>query len=251
MTTFYAAQGVNMSVLFHFPWVRPDAVLTLDERATVLTADNPAGRDDVEFAGTFQPAGGGLIEHVTLVEEDGDHVARLVFDEPVDFSNVLLPQLKATNGVAALFEGDDRIDGSNQGDRLLGAGGSDTINGDRGDDFIRGGEGADVLRGGEGEDRFEYWDASESAVGAADLILGFHGHEGDLIDLFLMDADVGAEGDQAFTLAEAFTGRAGELTVSRLPGVYRVEGDIDGDAVADFQILVMAGGSLGASDFVL
>lgn len=251
MTTFLAAQSVNMSFLFHHPWIKSDAVLTLDPKATVLTADNPVG-DDVEFAGAFPPAGGGLIDFVTRVDPDGAHVARIVFDEPVDFSNVLLPQLRAINGVAALFEGDDRIDGSNEGDRLHGGGGADTITGDSGDDHIRGDGGADVLRGGQGADRFEYVDAADSAVGAADLILGFHGHEGDVIDLFLMDADVNALGDQAFTLVgETFTGAAGEITINRLPGVYRVEGDIDGDAVADFQILVMAGGSLGASDFVL
>jgi hypothetical protein len=250
MTTFLAAQSVDMSSLFHFPWIKADAVLTLDPRATVLTANNRVG-DDVEFAGEFPPAGGGLIDYVTRVDPDGAHVARIVFDEPVDFSNVLLPLLRSTNGVAALFEGDDRIDGSNQGDRLHGGGGADTITGDSGDDHIRGDGGADVLRGGQGEDRFEYVAVSDSGVGAADLILGFHGQEGDLIDLFLIDADVNAAGDQAFTLADAFTGQAGELTVNRLPGVFRVEGDIDGDAVADFQILVMAGGTLGAAEFVL
>lgn len=250
MTTFLAAQGVDMSSLFHYPWVKADAVLTLDPRATVLTADNRVG-DDVEFAGAFPPAGGGLIDFVTRVDPDGAHVARIVFDEAMDFSNVLLPLLRSTNGVASLFEGDDRIDGSNDGDRLHGGGGADTITGDSGDDHIRGDGGADVLRGGQGEDRFEYVSASDSGVGAADLILGFHGHEGDVIDLFRMDADANTAGDQAFTLAESFTGQAGELTISRLPGVFSVEGDIDGDAVADFQILVMAGGSLGASDFLL
>jgi len=250
MTTFLAAQSVNMTSLFHFPWVRPDAVLTLDPRATVLTADNAVG-DDVEFAGEFPPAGGGLIDTVTQVDPDGAHIARIVFDEPVDFSGVLLPQLMATNGVAALFEGDDRIDGSKGGDRLHGAGGADTISGDAGDDFIQGGAGADVLRGGQGADSFEYLDASDSAAGAPDLILGFHGHEGDRIALFQMDADVITPGDQEFThVGEAFTGMAGELIINRLPGVFRVEADLDGDAVADFSLLVMAGGSLTGADFI-
>lgn len=250
MTTFLAAQSVDMSGMFHFPWIRPGAVLTLEGPKADLHVDNPVG-DDLDLTGEFPPAGGGFVDFVTRVDPDGEHVARIVFDQPLDVTEVL-SQLQATNGVAAWFAGDDRIDGSRQGDRLHGAGGDDTISGGGGDDFINGGEGADVLRGGQGADRFEYLDAFESTPDAPDLILGFHGHAGDRIDLFQIDADVNTQGDQAFTHAgEAFTGMAGELIVNRLPGVFRVEGDVDGDAVADISILVMAAGSLTSADFIL
>ena len=251
MTTFLAAQGVNMTELFHFPWIRPGAVLTLEGKMTDLHVDNPVGRDDLELTGDFPPAGGGAIDYITRIDPEGAHVGRIIFDEPIGVGP-LLTQLRTTNGVAALFEGDDRIEGSKDGDRLHGGGGADTMSGGGGDDFIQGGEGADVLRGGQGADRFEYLAASESGPEAPDLILAFHRQDGDQIDLFLMDADLTTDGDQAFAYAgRAFSGQAGELIINRQPGAFRVEADLDGDAQADFSLLVMAGGSLTAADFVL
>lgn len=257
MTTFVAAESVNMTSLFHYPWIRPGAVSSFEPRAGVATQvafDNPVG-DDVRLEGHFTIAdgavSGGRVDSVSLVTPEGEAVATIGFESSRELGEVL-PQLQVHNGVASLFAGDDAIKGSNGPDRLHGLDGADTILGGRGDDFLQGGDGADVLRGGGGADQFEYLAVSESSVDAPDMILGFHGHGGDMIDLSQLDANLAAPGDQAFTYGgEAFDGVAGELTIQRLPGVYRVEGDVDGDGLADIQILVMAGGSLTTADFFL
>jgi len=97
-------------------------------------------------------------------------------------------------------------------------------------------------------DRFVYNDVSDSLLAAPDQIGDFSTAEGDLIDLSLIDANANVAGNQAFTFigANAFTGTAGELNF--LNGF--VEGDINGDAVADFRIQLFVG-NLAATDFLL
>jgi Ca2+-binding RTX toxin-like protein len=53
---------------------------------------------------------------------------------------------------AALFAGDDLINGSDAADVLRGYGGGDTINGAGGNDLINGGDGANLIHGGAGDD---------------------------------------------------------------------------------------------------
>ena len=108
--------------------------------------------------------------------------------------------------------------------------------------------GADVLQGGAGADRFVFSDVSHSQPGALDQITDFSGAEGDRIDLTLIDANTILAGDQAFVFlgAATFTGAAGQL---RLDG-FMVEGDVNGDAAADFALAVF-GSSPAAGDFLL
>jgi Ca2+-binding RTX toxin-like protein len=138
---------------------------------------------------------------------------------------------------------------------IYGGAGGDTLTGGGGNDRISGGASGDTLRGGGGADRFEYRSIADSTVAASDLIADFElGVDG--IDLSAIDADPGAEGDQAFTWlgGEAFSGKAGELRLVHDQGAARwtVLGDVDGDGQADFQLFVATGGAApAASDFLL
>lgn len=160
--------------------------------------------------------------------------------------------------------GEDTLNGGNQRDRLDGGADDDILNGGGDVDRLLGGDGADVLTGGNGtdflfggtgNDVFVFNDVSESGVGPYNRDEIRDWNDGDLIDVSNIDADVGASGDQAFTLAaDGFTGTAGEIMIQSLVrsgvDVQLVSLDIDGDAQADMQIWVLAS-ELDASDFIL
>jgi len=138
---------------------------------------------------------------------------------------------------------------------INGGKGDDTITGGMGKDLIWGNLGADVLRGGGGNDSFEYYAIADSTIGSRDIIMDFSA--GDKINLWNIDADGNAaNGNSQFSFIgnAAFGNKAGELRVSEAQGGgWLVEGDVDGDGVADLSILVhVAGGHiLGANDFIL
>jgi predicted extracellular nuclease len=145
------------------------------------------------------------------------------------------------NGTAET-DGNLRIYGGTNGDYLIGGGGND---------WIFGGAGADNLTGGLGNDVFYYDDASQSNQLVGDAIYDFA--SGDKIDVSGIDAVAGV-GDDAFTYigAGAFTA-AGQLRVEDLGGAYLVQGDIDGDGNADFQLTFIPADAhpITSGDFVL
>jgi Ca2+-binding RTX toxin-like protein len=130
----------------------------------------------------------------------------------------------------------------------------DTLTGGAGNDSISGGGGGDALRGGAGNDVFRYNDLTDSngtTNTTRDRILDFA--SGDIINLGNIDAIAGG-GDDAFSFigGAAFSNVAGQLRSSNNGnGTYTVEGDVNGDGVADFAILVTSAAPLGAGDFVL
>jgi Ca2+-binding RTX toxin-like protein len=148
--------------------------------------------------------------------------------------------------------GNDTLSGLGGNDELRGNIGSDTLSGGDGDDLLVGASGADILTGGADADVFRigYY---ESGTGAnADRITDFTSGD-DLIDISGWDADINTGGDQAFTFVggAAFTGTAGELR-SYFDGVDTwVQGDISGDAVADFEIRLDGAVTLAGADFIL
>lgn len=126
----------------------------------------------------------------------------------------------------------DVIWGNQVANRLEGRGGADVLNGY---------EGADTLIGGVGNDTFQF-----SHMEHGDKIVDFA--TGDKIDLSKLDATL-ADGDQAFTFIgnAAFGNVAGQLRYDN--GV--VEGDTNGDGIADFSVIIANNAVLTASDFVL
>jgi Ca2+-binding RTX toxin-like protein len=104
--------------------------------------------------------------------------------------------------------------------------------------------GADTLYGGAGTDTFKYISLTDSAPlgqGLTDYIADFNEAEGDRIDLSRIDANVNVEGNQRFL----FIGNNNAFVESWGAGQLRfnggfVEGDVNGDFVADFAIQVNA-----------
>jgi serralysin len=136
-------------------------------------------------------------------------------------------------------------------DILIGSTYGDALSGGSGLDFLQGGLGSDELLGGAGRDFFDFNSIAESKVGANhDLILDFERGIDD-IDLAGIDAKTG-QGNQAFKFigTQAFHKVKGELHYKDLGASCLVQGDVNGDGRADFEILVNAA-SLSAGDFVL
>jgi Ca2+-binding RTX toxin-like protein len=150
--------------------------------------------------------------------------------------------------------GEDRLTGGAKGDHISGGAHSDLLEGGGGNDTLIGGAGGDTLRGGTGRDTFRF-EEGDSFYGECDFIHDFT--VGDRIDLRAIDADTTKAGDQAFVFIgnAAFSNVAGQLRVSAegFPWQLRIEGDTNGDGVADF--LLIAGRPdmtlFTASDFLL
>ena len=149
--------------------------------------------------------------------------------------------------------GNDQIQATGLSEVINGLKGNDTVHAAGGDDIITGGRGRDLLFGEAGADRFDYNSLADSKLGAAlrDVIKDFRHSEGDRIDLKTIDADTDASaGNQKFKFigSAAFTGTDRELRFAN--GV--VQGDTNGDGIAEFEIKVQTGGVvLVAGDFVL
>ena len=115
----------------------------------------------------------------------------------------------------------------------------DTLLGGAGNDLLMGGSGRDYMSGGSGADLFRF--SSDNFVGStrakADVIADFSEADGDSIDLSAIDAMPDFT-DQAFRFLgnAAFSGAAGELRTVQYTGFLLLEGEINGDGIADFAI---------------
>jgi len=150
--------------------------------------------------------------------------------------------------------GNDTMDGGAGGDKLLGGNGGDQLIGGDGNDSLTGGGGADILTGGLGTDRFIFTAAADTPAGAgADRIADFNHAESDKIDLSAIDANTVTAGDQAFTFIDnqPFHHVSGELHYVSNPNGIVIEGDVNGDGVADFAVNVNGVTSVASGDFVL
>lgn len=147
----------------------------------------------------------------------------------------------------------DDLDGGTGNDRLVGGNGDDDLNGGAGDDILiggpgndefTGGTGADTMTGGPGKSEYKYA-AGDTGVGPGlrDIITDFNPDDltGDDIDLRLIDANTSTAIDDVFAFVgnAAFTvGVAGELRyeIDAVNNWTLVQGDTNGDGVADFEI---------------
>ena len=151
------------------------------------------------------------------------------------------------------YNGNDRLFGDFGNDLLDGGGNHDWLDGGDGADVLIGGWGKDTLTGGAGADVFTFRDGhSGKWQGNADIITDFSQTDGDLIDLSAIDAIRGGE-DDAFTFIgdAAFSGTAGELRYNATDTGLMIEGDTDGDGVADLFIAADGIPDLTMADFVL
>ena len=138
----------------------------------------------------------------------------------------------------------DRLAGNSLPNTLSGLAGNDILIGANGPDRLIGGLGLDVMSGGGGGDIFVFTAPSDSPPGPSrDRITSFNAGDAgtavDRIDLRAIDANTGVPGNQAFT----FIGTApftlnvkGQLRASSVGTGAIIEGDVNGDTVADLQI---------------
>jgi serralysin len=149
--------------------------------------------------------------------------------------------------------GNDILDGFSGDDVLRGGGSRDIAAGGDGDDVIIGGRGGDTLTGGADNDSFVFRSVSDSGVTDAsrDIINDFTSGD-DIIDLSGIDARAANGGNQAFIFigAAAFTA-SGQLRLNTTSPQPMLEGDVTGDGVADFQIVLNGVTTVTAADLIL
>lgn len=202
-------------------------------------------------------------DDVYVVDNTGDKViedangGKDVVKASVSFTlSANVEQLQLT-GIAAINgtgnSGADWIGGNDAANTLNGAAGNDTLRGNGGADVLIGGIGRDFSFGGAGADRFVFSSLGDSTVEdkGRDQILDFSRSDGDLIDLAKIDANGADAGEGAFKLLSAFDGTHGALTVAAQGTQWLVQGDVNGDKLADFAILVTSATALVAADFVM
>ena len=256
------------------------ASVTINENSTSVATVH-AVDPDAGTALTYAIAGGldaarfsinattGALSFVTgpdfEVPTDSNHDN--VYDVIVQASDGSLSDLQSlavhVANVSGTFTGNNfanTITGSNEEDVIQGLGGNDNLSGLAGNDLIVGGFGRDIMTGGTGADIFDFNAVAESGKTAAtrDVLRDFE-HGIDKIDLSTIDARTNHAGNDAFIwrVTDGFTGVAGQLhyTQQNLPGTVNdktiIEGDINGDRVADFQIELKGLINLTTADFIL
>jgi hypothetical protein len=147
--------------------------------------------------------------------------------------------------------GNNTFLGNGDANRLDGGAGRDTLDGRAGDDVLIGGLDMDTLTGGAGSDTFVFNTIADSKRGAsADRITDFQSGL-DKIDLSGIDAISGTATNDAFTFigTGAFTKKAGELRYSTSSSGTTIAGDVNGDGLADFEIVLTNKAAPVAIDF--
>jgi Ca2+-binding RTX toxin-like protein len=189
----------------------------------------------------FGGAGSGTPYNYTLTMNNSNVAAGATMT--IQANSLASDEVLSFNGSAEL-DGHFAIFSGNGADSIIGGALGDTISG-------RGG--ADNLTGGGGNDIFLYTNLFDSTAAARDHILDFT--SGDTIDLSRLDAITGGANNAfSFIGSGAFTNSAGQLrAVNSAGNDWLVEGDVNGDGVADIAILVTVADAhvLGAGDFVL
>ena len=157
--------------------------------------------------------------------------------------NLLLTGTAAINGTGNAFA-----------NTLTGNAAANTLDGGDGSDMLAGGLGVDHLTGGVGIDRFILNSLAESAVGTGlrDVIADFVSGT-DKIQLTAIDANSSTAANDAFSLigTGAFGNVAGQLRYFADGGDTVLEGDVNGDGVADFQLQLTGNHTFFAADFLL
>jgi serralysin len=141
-------------------------------------------------------------------------------------------------------------------ENLSGGGAGEKLYGNAAANVLTGGGGKDTLFGGAGRDRFDFNAVSESPRSSArDVIADFVGGQ-DRIDLSTIDANGSLSGSGAFSFLSAkgaaFNRDEGQLRWFQEAGSRTiVEGDVNGDGIADFQIELTGLHTLRSGDFIL
>jgi Ca2+-binding RTX toxin-like protein len=224
------------------------------------------GNDRLEGGGGEDSLNGGGGSDRYVVDSAGDRVfedegqGRDVVYAKVDFSLAAGQSIEVIfvvgDGAGRALTGNElanQIFGAGGDDDLAGAADKDRLDGGEGDDVLTGGLGRDQLIGGLGSDRFVFGSVAEigRTASTSDRVLDFEVGL-DRLDLSGLDALPDGEDDVfSFIGSDAFSHSAGELRSEFEGGWTRISGDIDGDGVADFVVMMKGHHDLTTSDFLL
>jgi len=150
--------------------------------------------------------------------------------------------------------GNDTLEGGKGNDKLFGGKGNDTMNGGNGKDKLYNGLGSDEFSGGNGNDTFIFGKTSELVSTGDDNVITDFTVGSDTIDLSGIDANSSESGSQSFVFigGDDFNESARDLRVEEVgTNEYSIQGDVDGDGIADFDILVQSSVALTSDDFIL
>ena len=177
--------------------------------------------------------------------------ATLLYEEGgggrVSYVNGINGGYTIANGVvienATTGSGNDSLIGNNAANIFVAGAGNDTLDGGAGNDRLTGGVGADTLTGGAGSDVFRYEAINESGAGIGrDLITDFE-QGSDLIDLSELVIS-------NFIGSARFSGTVGELRAVSFDGTTIIEGDTNGNGLADLQLELAGAVELTIADFI-
>lgn len=149
--------------------------------------------------------------------------------------------------------GNDLMIGGAFADILGGGGGNDTLTGGGGRDVLTGAAGADLLSGGAGDDVFRFAASGEATgdrIVASGGVAAFEGAGiagGDIIDLSAIDAHTGLAGNQQFSFGT--TQGIGALWAVDVGDVTHIRGNTAGGAAAEFDLAILDGAGVHASDY--
>jgi Ca2+-binding RTX toxin-like protein len=222
------------------------------------TIEGGAGNDKLDGGSGVDKMAGGLGDDIYTVSDKGDQVIELAgggadlvyasvsYALQAHVEGLILTGTAADgwgNELANVLSGNagnNKLYGAVGNDVLCGGDGADTLYGGDGNDLIDGGAGRDRASGGLGADTFVFRDGDLSGRGSTtcDHILDFSKLQGDRLSLVGIDANIKLDGDQAFTFIAGaeFSGAAGELRYGGYQRNTYVQGDVNGDGVADFAI---------------
>lgn len=151
----------------------------------------------------------------------------------------------ASDDVLLGDDGNDRLRGTAGDDSLVGGSGSDVVLGGIGDDTLLGGTGRDTLTGGAGADVFEFATASQAGLTAStrDQVSDFTTKVDD-IDLSAIKSNQTFIGSANFAVS-------GLAQVHYVAATGLLEGDTDGNGVANYALFLGVGTVLVAGDLIL
>jgi Ca2+-binding RTX toxin-like protein len=223
--------------------------------ANILIGNSAANQLNGSFGADQMTGGAG--NDTYFVDDAGDVAIELASTHGTDqvlssvsyvlgakIENLDLTGFGAINGTGNA--GANVINGNSAANSLSGLGGADTFDGGAGQDICTGGSGADTFL-------FQDGDFAGLTTSTCDAITDFSQAGGDLIDLSLVDGNTNLAGDHAlaFIGGAAFGGTAGELRYEQIDGNTYLQGDTDGDSIADFLIRLDGLHTVQAADLLI
>lgn len=146
--------------------------------------------------------------------------------------------------------GANRLRGFLGNDTLLGKAGNDTLDGGWGKDILDGGAGYDAMTGGGNADVFRFTGSDLATGPAFGIVTDFSRAQGDLIDLRGLVA-YSFIGSSAFTPFDEYgSSSEGEVRFDVSPAGIRLEGDLNGDSIADWFVELTGIHTLAAGDII-